>query len=202
MAWGTPRFGTHSSGQHCQRLTALWVKNFLLTSHLNLPSFSSKSLPFVQSLSDRVKSRSPRCRRGRTHLLRSGHEPQGPPGPPERSRARCPAEPPEGAGFRPEGSAPPEPPPPGPHRRDLVPPNELCGHTFSDPGCSLGAAWRAGDRGTSVSRLTDEPHGLPPQGLLRALQVKQALAQVVLCCTLPPLHQLEREGHGVSAERT
>lgn len=40
---------------------------------------------------------------------------------------------------------------------------------ISDPSFCLGAAWWAGDRGTSVSWLTDEPHGLPPQGLLRAL---------------------------------
>ena len=44
--WVPPGMGHHSfSGQLCQRLTALWVKNFHLTANLNLPSFSLK--PFL-----------------------------------------------------------------------------------------------------------------------------------------------------------
>ena len=45
--WAPPGMGHHSfSGQLCQSLTALWGKNFLLTSSLNLPFFSLKpSLP-------------------------------------------------------------------------------------------------------------------------------------------------------------
>lgn len=70
----------------------------------------------------------------------------------------------------------------------------------SDPRCSVGAAWRAGDGGSSASWLTDEPHGLQSQGFLQALQVEQAVAQVVLRCTLsPPLGQLKREECEVSA---
>jgi len=37
--WVPPGMGHHSfSGQLCQHLTALWVKDFLLTSNLNLPT--------------------------------------------------------------------------------------------------------------------------------------------------------------------
>ena len=43
VAWGTHSF----SGQLCQGLTAFWVKNFFLTSDLNLSSLSLKPFPFV-----------------------------------------------------------------------------------------------------------------------------------------------------------
>ena len=45
--WALPgMMGHHSfSGQLCQRLTAIWGKNFHLTSNLNLPSFSLKPSP-------------------------------------------------------------------------------------------------------------------------------------------------------------
>lgn len=45
-----------SQGSLCQLLITFWVKNFILTSKLNLSSCSLKLLPFVLSLSDRVKS--------------------------------------------------------------------------------------------------------------------------------------------------
>jgi len=45
----------------CQCLTTLSGRNFLHISHLNLPSFSLKSLPLVLSLSDCVKSCFPSC---------------------------------------------------------------------------------------------------------------------------------------------
>ena len=70
----------------------------------------------------------------------------------------------------------------------------------SAPGCSPGRSTKAQGRGTPGSRLTSEPHSLPPQGLLRALQVGQALGQVLLCCAAPP-GQLQREGRGLSAGR-
>ena len=48
--WEPPGMGNPQlSGQQCRGLT-LWVKNFLLTSNLNLPSLSLKPLPVVQSL--------------------------------------------------------------------------------------------------------------------------------------------------------
>ena len=50
---------TVSLGSLCQSLTTLWVKDFFLTSNLNLPSSSLKLFPLVLSLSDCVKSRSP-----------------------------------------------------------------------------------------------------------------------------------------------
>ena len=50
-------WGTHSSSEQlCQCLTTLWVKNFYLTSNLNLPSFSLKHFSFVLSLLNYVKS--------------------------------------------------------------------------------------------------------------------------------------------------
>ena len=57
-----PGMGHHSfSGQLCQLLFALWVKNFSQTSNLNLPSFSLKSFSLVLSLSVCAKSLSPLC---------------------------------------------------------------------------------------------------------------------------------------------
>ena len=47
---------TASLGNLFQCLTTLWVKNFLLISNLNLPSFSLKLLLLVLSLHDPVKS--------------------------------------------------------------------------------------------------------------------------------------------------
>ena len=48
--WAPPGMGhPHLSGQ-CHDLTALWVKNFLLTSNLNLPSLSLKPFPLDLSL--------------------------------------------------------------------------------------------------------------------------------------------------------
>ena len=45
----------------CQCLTSLWVKNFLLSSNLDLLSFSSKPSPIVLLPSDHVKSQSRSC---------------------------------------------------------------------------------------------------------------------------------------------
>ena len=46
--WAPPGMGHHSfSGQLCQGLTSLWVKNFLLTCDLNFPSFSLEPFPIV-----------------------------------------------------------------------------------------------------------------------------------------------------------
>ena len=56
-----PGMGTHSSGQQCRGITALWVKSFFLTSNLNLLSFSLKPFLFVLPLSDCIKSHSPSC---------------------------------------------------------------------------------------------------------------------------------------------
>jgi len=61
MAWGTPRDGTHSSGQHCQRLTALWVKNFPLTSHLHLTSWSAMPFLLVLSTQGNIPSKKGGC---------------------------------------------------------------------------------------------------------------------------------------------
>jgi len=44
-----------TSGQLCQSLTALWVESFLLTSNLNIPSFSLKPFHLVLLLSDCVR---------------------------------------------------------------------------------------------------------------------------------------------------
>ena len=45
-------WGTTAPGQLCQHLTALWVKKFLLTSNLNLSSFSLKpSTPYPITIS-------------------------------------------------------------------------------------------------------------------------------------------------------
>lgn len=53
-------WGIHNLiGNLFQSFTTLWVKNFFLTSSLNLPSFSLKLLPLVPSLSAHVKSCSP-----------------------------------------------------------------------------------------------------------------------------------------------
>ena len=56
--WAPP---TPSSGQQCQCLTSLIVKEFLLTSNLNLPSSSLKPFLLILLLSDHVKSQSPSC---------------------------------------------------------------------------------------------------------------------------------------------
>ena len=48
-------------GQQCQRLTALSVRNFPLTSDPTLPFFSLKPLPLILSLSDCVKYQFPSC---------------------------------------------------------------------------------------------------------------------------------------------
>ena len=57
LVWNASRDGasTASLGSLCQCLTALWVKNFFLTSNLNLPSFSLKPFPLVLSLSAHVQ---------------------------------------------------------------------------------------------------------------------------------------------------
>ena len=49
LALNTARQGaaTASLGNLCQGLTTLTVKNFFLTSNLNLPSFSLEPLPLV-----------------------------------------------------------------------------------------------------------------------------------------------------------
>ena len=50
-------WGIHNlSGQLFQHLTTLIVKNFPLTSNLNLPSFNLKPLPLVLLLSTVIKS--------------------------------------------------------------------------------------------------------------------------------------------------
>jgi len=50
-------WGTHSFfGWHCQDLTALRMKNFLLISNLNLPSFRVKPFTVVLPPSAHVKS--------------------------------------------------------------------------------------------------------------------------------------------------
>jgi len=54
-------WGICSSGQLCQCLTTIWVKDFFLTSSLNLLSFSLKPFHLVLTLSDHVKSQSPCC---------------------------------------------------------------------------------------------------------------------------------------------
>ena len=60
--WAPPGMGHHSSsGQLCQSLTALSVKNFPLSSKLNLSSFSLKSFPLVPLLSEHVESPSVSC---------------------------------------------------------------------------------------------------------------------------------------------
>ena len=58
LALDTSRDGasTTSLGSQCQDLAALGVENFLLTSNLNLLSFSFKPLCLVLPLSDHVKS--------------------------------------------------------------------------------------------------------------------------------------------------
>ena len=53
--WEPPGIGHHSSGQQCQGLTMLWVKNFPLTSDLNLLSLSLK---LVSSVSAHVQTAS------------------------------------------------------------------------------------------------------------------------------------------------
>ena len=59
-SWAPPGMGPYSfSGQLCQRLTSLWVKNFPLTSNLNLSSFIIKLFHFVLPLLNNVKSWSP-----------------------------------------------------------------------------------------------------------------------------------------------
>jgi len=60
-ALSTSRNGapTASLGNLFQYLTPLWVKNFFLTSNLNLLSFSLKLFPLALLLSDHVKSLSP-----------------------------------------------------------------------------------------------------------------------------------------------
>jgi len=52
-------WGTHSSGQQCQVLTALWIKNFFLTSDLSHPSFSLKPFPVSCHCTLSVRSPSP-----------------------------------------------------------------------------------------------------------------------------------------------
>lgn len=52
---------TASPGSFFQYLTTLFVKNFLLTPNLNLPSFSLKPLSLVLSISNCIKSLSPSC---------------------------------------------------------------------------------------------------------------------------------------------
>ena len=63
MALSTPRDGasTTSMGSLFQSLTTLRVKNFLLISNLNLPSFSLKPFPPILSLSAHSRSQSPSC---------------------------------------------------------------------------------------------------------------------------------------------
>jgi len=58
LALNTAREGaaTASLGNVGQGLTALTVMNFFLISHINLPSFSLKLVPFVLSLHALVKS--------------------------------------------------------------------------------------------------------------------------------------------------
>jgi len=57
LALSTSRDGHHSfSGQLCQHLSALWVKNVLLTSNLNLLSSSLKPLLLILLLHTLVKS--------------------------------------------------------------------------------------------------------------------------------------------------
>ena len=59
LAFSAPGMGHHSfSGQLCQGLTALWVKNFCLISNLSLPSFNLKLFPLVLSLWDHDGRRS------------------------------------------------------------------------------------------------------------------------------------------------
>jgi len=54
--WMPQGWSNHSfSGQLCQDLTALWVKNFFLISNRNLPSFSLKPLFLVLPVSDHIK---------------------------------------------------------------------------------------------------------------------------------------------------
>jgi len=61
LALNTAREGaaTASLGSLGQGLETLTVKNFLLISCLNLPSFSLKPLPFLLSLQALIKSPSP-----------------------------------------------------------------------------------------------------------------------------------------------
>jgi len=61
LALNTAREGaaTASQGKLVQCFTTLMVKNFFLTSNLNLPSFSLESFPLVLSLHTLVKSPSP-----------------------------------------------------------------------------------------------------------------------------------------------
>ena len=56
MAWGTSRDGAPAALGSSAVLYRLWVKNFLLTSDLNLPSFSLKPFPLLLALSSHVKS--------------------------------------------------------------------------------------------------------------------------------------------------
>ena len=55
------RASTTSRGSLFQHLTTLLVKNFPLTSNLNLPSFNLKAFPLVLLLSTLSKSLLPSC---------------------------------------------------------------------------------------------------------------------------------------------
>lgn len=63
MVLNSSRNGTSTTSfSHLFRcLNTLWVKNFILTSNINLFSFSLKPLPVVLSLSVCVQSESPSC---------------------------------------------------------------------------------------------------------------------------------------------
>ena len=61
LALNTSRDGasTASVGSPCQSLTSLWIKNFFLTSNLNLLSFTYKTLPLVLSREERGRKVGP-----------------------------------------------------------------------------------------------------------------------------------------------